>query len=384
MNNLISKIIFIYKIIFQTKYIFKKPKRANILIYDDESIEELNFYLKNKKYEIFHTRYEKIYIYIFLVSILRNGIKNLRQNYKINYFKMVSPKVVLTLIDENPGFFKLKNIYPSAKYISIQLGLKSKIFYNYIQNYKKKHKGYKFVSDISFVLGQNDKDRNAKYIESKFISLGSIKNNSFPIKENYKKKIKKILFISNSPVLKGKENNLSDKEKILYLDKIKRNVRHAKIFKHLEAYCEKKNIELHFLSKKTEDFLPMYKKIHGDGNWHFIPRTKTKNTYKRINEAQFVVFENSTLGYEALSKKIKGVCFPQEFPYKGSSKKYAKEGLFWSTSVEKKKIFAKIDKVINLNRYKWNSMVLKELKNILTYEPSNAKFSKTINRIMYR
>ena len=120
MNNLISKIIFFFKIIFQIKYIFKKPKRADILIYDDESIEELNFYLKNKKYEIFHTRYEKIYIYIILVSILRNGIKNLRQNYKINYFKMVSPKVVLTLIDENPGFFKLKNIYPSAKYISIQ------------------------------------------------------------------------------------------------------------------------------------------------------------------------------------------------------------------------------------------------------------------------
>ena len=48
---LIAKIFF--KIIFKTKWKFKKPRQTNILIYDNESIEILNFYLKIKDMRYF-------------------------------------------------------------------------------------------------------------------------------------------------------------------------------------------------------------------------------------------------------------------------------------------------------------------------------------------
>ena len=68
------------------------------------------------------------------------------------------------MIDENPGFYKLKNIYPIAKYVSVQIAFKDNKFYEFINNFKKKNKDYKFKSDLCFVLGDNDKNKYKKYL----------------------------------------------------------------------------------------------------------------------------------------------------------------------------------------------------------------------------
>ena len=269
MNKLFCNIKLILITIFKTKWKFKKPNKAKILIYDDESIDTLNFYLKKKKYEIFYNRYEEINFYIILITILKDGIKNLKVNYKINYFKMVSPKVVITLIDENPGFYKLKNIYPLAKYVSVQIAFKDNKFYDFIRDFKKKHKNYKFRSDICFVLGNNDKNKYNKFIKSKFISLGNIRNNNFPIKKSYKKKINEIMFIS-SLTLRNKSND--------------KNLRQIKIFNYLKDYCEKNKIQLSLLSKKSIKFLPTYRKYYGSGNWQYIPNSNKKKKNLSVNK----------------------------------------------------------------------------------------------------
>ncbi len=361
---------FFIKFFLETKWKFSKPKKSNILIYDNESIEELEFFLKDKRYEIFHTRYEQLNIFIILYTIFINGIKNLKRNYKLNYFKFVSPKVVITLIDENPGFFKLKNLYPSAKYISVQIAFKDEQFYRYIKDFKKNNNKFQFGSDVSFVLGNNDKNKYKRYLKSKLISLGSIKNNNFPIKKNYCKKIDKILFISGS--LPKNKNDTSTKCK-----------RAIKIFNYLESYCNKKNIKLFLLSKYKGNILHKYKEYYGNGNWKFVPKKSTKETYKTINESQFIVFEDSTLGYEAFSKNIKGVCFPVVFPYKNYSKIFKKKhGFFWSTSIYKKVLFTKISKVIKLSQKKWKKIVSREIDNIIVYSPKNIIFSKTVDKFI--
>mgnify|MGYP006194361911 FL=1 len=123
-----NKLNLLYKIVFVTRWIFTKPKQSKILIYDNESSEELNFFLKNKSFEIFHIRYEQINIYVLLSCIFKNGFSDIKKNYKLNKFNFVKPKLVITLIDENPGFFKLKNIFKKAKYVSIQIGFKYRLY----------------------------------------------------------------------------------------------------------------------------------------------------------------------------------------------------------------------------------------------------------------
>ena len=50
-----------------------------------------------------------------------------------------------------------------------------------------------------------------------------------------------------------------------------------------------------------------------NSNWKLVPKINSEETYKIINNSQFIVSENSTLTYEAFSKNIKGVCFPEVF-----------------------------------------------------------------------
>ena len=277
--------------------------------------------------------------------------------------------MVITLIDENPGFFRLKSMYPFAKYVSIQFFFKGESFFKKINIIKKKERDLKLCADISFVLGHNEIKRYSKVIRSKFIVLGSIKNNNFYKKNILGRKIKKILFISGTIT--------NDDFKKHYL---KRSV---KLFNLLKVYCNNNKLKLSLLMKHNSEFISYYKKIYGSGDWNYIPRTSVENTYKEINKADLVVFLESTLGYEALSKNIKGVCFPIKFPHVGHGKNYAlNQGLFWSKKIEKKVVFSKINYVVKLNNTKWKKIIKTKINEILIYNPKNKVFFKNINKFI--
>ena len=362
-----NKLNLLHKIFFITKWVFNKPKKTKILIYDNESIEELNFFLNNRSFEIFHIRYEQINIYVLLFSIFKNGLRNIKASYKLNYFNFVKPKVVITLIDENPGFFKLKNIYDQAKYVSVQIAFKDNIFYDYINKFKKKNKNYKFKCDNTFVLGENDAVKYRNFINSEITNLGSIKNNNNIIKKNFKGEIKEILFIASIPITR----NLNFK-----------NLRGYKIFQLLKMYCREKKLKLYLLSKHRDNFEKKYREVYEDNDWIYLPKKNSLKTYQTINNAQFVVFDNTTLGYEALSKNIRGVCFPEIFPYKNYSKSFKKEGPFWSTNINKKKLDKKINSVMQLTNKKWKKYIKEIVKGIIIYNPNNKLLTQKLKKII--
>ena len=64
----------------------------------------------------------------------------------------VLPKVVYTGIDNNPAFYKLKDIYNQPIYISVQNGMRSNEFYNECKQYIKK-KGQDLIANfIEYVM----------------------------------------------------------------------------------------------------------------------------------------------------------------------------------------------------------------------------------------
>ena len=54
----------------------------------------------------------------------------------------------------------------------------------------------------------------------------------------------------------------------------------------------------------------MYSKILGNEGWYYSPRDQSESGYERIAKSEFVVFTDSTLGYEALSRGKKTAAFP--------------------------------------------------------------------------
>ena len=133
---------------FSFKIFFSKPKHEKILLYDSHSKPYAEILFKKKNFAIYHTRYESINIFVFLFTIINNGIYNLKHNYKVNYFNFVNPKIVYTIIDNNIGFFKLKNYFPNMFFVADQKAVRNNEFYQICKEHLKNFPDQKLMVDI--------------------------------------------------------------------------------------------------------------------------------------------------------------------------------------------------------------------------------------------
>tara|TARA_B100000700_G_C14960460_1_gene816176 strand:+ start:199 stop:1269 length:1071 start_codon:yes stop_codon:yes gene_type:complete len=345
--------------LIKARWIFKKPSKKKILVYDRFSETFAQILFPKIDYEILDVRYESINIYVLVSTLLRFQFKNFRDNYKKIFFNLVSPKLVYTSVDNNLAFFRLKDLYSKAIYISDQNGMRQNTFNNECRNYINKSKN-KLKADHIFLFGQNEKKRFSKIIEGNIYTLGNTKNNHYPInRSNTKKKIQSIMFICSA-------TNKKDEE----IDK--------SIFGHLHKYCIKKNIKLIFCSRFGLSMEHFYRKNYGKGDWIYFPRINTASTFKNLNKQQMVVFSHSSLGYQALAKGLRCAVFQKSFPIKGNNVKYPKSGVFWTNS-KKYEDFAKLlNRVIAFSNKRWKKIASRYSTEILSYDPANIKKRKII------
>lgn len=360
--------------LLRAKWLFRKPSKKKILIYD--SITEAELIFPKKNYEILHVRYESINLYVVFATLLTFGTKNFKSNYKKVFIMHVSPKVVYTGIDNNPAFYKLKDIYKLPIYISVQHGMRSKEFYNQCKMYKINEKK-QLKADYIFVFCEKEKQRLLRVLEAKIYVVGSVRNNKFPIKSKKKnKKIKSIIFISQYAASMKNEPNLPYN--------IFKTEKEKKIFNYLIKFCANKKIQLKFLSKAKKEHLGenFFRNYFTKGNWIFYNHVNLEKTYKIINKQQMVVFHFSTLGFEALAKGIRCVSFNNHFPMRGYHVKYPKSGAFWTNSTNYLEFEKTLNKVIDFSNNRWKNITDKYSKEILSYDPNNYKIKKIISKLL--
>ena len=90
------------------------------------------------------------------------------------------------------------------------------------------------------------------------------------------------------------------------------------ILKFLKNYCLKNSLNFYVSTRvlfNDEKGKKNYENILGNSGWNYNPRKILDapgdyEAYKRVMLSEFIVFIDSTLGYEALSRKKKVVAFP--------------------------------------------------------------------------
>lgn len=339
--------------IMKAKWFFFKPNKKKLLVYDLPDI--FKRFIAKKNYETLDVRFQSINFYILLVTLLKTGFKNIKDQYKKNYLICVSPKIVITSIDNNLSFFKLKEIYKKAKYICIQISLRDKNFLKSCEQYYKKKKQARLKSDYFFVYGENDKINLEKYIDSKYIISGSIINNFFFPAKKKTKKIDKIIFISQAT----REFTFSREFKI-----VKKLVKVSEYLR-LPLFYLLKMDKKHFITKKIKYSLK---------NYYFSKKVKyiEDNKYESFNSNALIFTLFSTMGFEAISKKNKVIFLPiKSFPSKDYLKKYPNNGPFWTTNHTITNIKKISKKILFLSYKKWSRLVDKNIKGIINYEPNN-------------
>lgn len=358
-------------IFFGFKFTLIKPNRADILLYDQGV--RFNFLFiksfKNLKFEIFYKRYEKINLYILLLVIFKHGIKNINHNYLITYIQIVNPKIIVTSNDVDIRFYTIKNYLKHIKVIAIQRSFKEKHEFNLFKLGKKN-----YSADYILLFSLNQKKYFDKYIMSKYVKIGSFVNNFYP-----KKKIKKKQILLISQFIQDFKNK-------------KQFFHEKKLLRFLVNYCDKKNLKLKILIKnlsgynyeKEKDYKSalIYREYFNFINSKsIILQSKSKTNYDYLDENILVIFMDSALGLECISRKNKTLRVPLLKTKSGYSDPLLGKIKYDTLNLENYFKFEK--KLDQINDYNENLYLKKFNSNdLLHYDQNNLILKKIVKNLI--
>ena len=174
---------------FKAKKYFQKPIKKKYLILDSTQNFIFKKYFKDNEIKILDTRYESINLYILLKTFL--SLKFKYNDYIVQYIKEVDCEFVISFIENNIFYYQLKKIFPQKKIILIQNGMRPEFFFDKLENKKNLKVDYLLTFSDFYSLCYK------KFIDGKFVSIGSFKSNSI-IRDKSEKK-ESVLFISSGP-----------------------------------------------------------------------------------------------------------------------------------------------------------------------------------------
>ena len=112
----------IIRILLNVKFKFEAIKKKKILIYKDFFSQKYS----KKKCNVFNYPKE-LNILIFFKTLLKHGLKVNYLNYLTQYIKSTDPDIILTSIDNDINFYKLKKKFKKKIFIVVQNGFRSDI-----------------------------------------------------------------------------------------------------------------------------------------------------------------------------------------------------------------------------------------------------------------
>lgn len=385
--------IFVLKIIFKIKIIFKDPKMYDLVIFDNESINELEAILKQRKYFILQTRINKIdKIYISL-NIIRYFIKNYKNRISTAYFlsllDIIKPKVIFTFIDNSFKFSEIAKLkHHKIKFVALQNGARYEHKeYHHLYKYKIIKNNYSKFFFVPYLLcyGEYEIDDFKKYnIKVKdFSVVGSLRVSNFLLnKKKNKKHSNDICLISDAYAW--------DRVFDCYNSNLEKGI--IKLVKFTIRFCTQYNLKMKLALRSYRTDLTnlnkeinFYKKYLTQIEYSFLfnsfyyrEEKKRFRTYELMKNSKVVIGSISTTLRENLvingktlacnftptntfDFPIKGLCFIKNCNYKSFEKRLLKV-----INITKNRYFSQINRNYGIN-YDSNFSTIEKVNNKLDF-----------------
>ena len=370
--NFFKKILIV---IFLSRKTFKRPDKKKVLIVNKDLSSFLEKYLK-KNYGILDTRFHlfpsrELNLYILLKCFIKKKFSFL--DYVYEYINHVQPKILITLIDNDLLFYKLKNLFPKIKTIMIQNALRTlqkEDVLSLLKTLKKKN----FLVDYYFCFNKAIGEKFKLFLNCTVVPIGSFRSN-FYVKKTKKKKYD-FLYIS------------------VYRFHVKTAAEDIIFFKNLEKYLLKKNKNLTILGSQSfhqSDEYKFYKNIFKNINFNFIARSQKRNTYKILDQSNISINIDSSAGYESISRNnkvgffcIRGNKHPFHSLKFGWPNSIKNKGLFWTD----KNNYVELERILNYLTKIGDQQFIKKNRKIINIvmkkNVGNKKFVQYINKLVRR
>jgi surface carbohydrate biosynthesis protein len=353
------------------------PRESEVLIYDAAGQNILLEYLQSWKPEVLHVRGEQINVRVLFASLFNRGKKS--DAYVDCFIKKVRPRLIVTYIDNNFGFYLLARKHQNAKTLFMQNGIRS--YYADIFETLGCSKPSEDDVKVDYMLtfGRRIGAEYARYISGNVVPIGSLKNNLVP--KRHTKKADTIAFISQYRDTKG----LSMGDKFYSFEAFFEQADRL-VLLFLAKYAKKNGKELFIvpcsghdngndLKEKEQEY---YRQILGQAcifsemRWH-------GNSYDSIDTAEVVVSIDSTLGYESAARGNKTAMFAIRTQLLGVVALnygwpgvYPDDGPFW-TNCPDPVVFERIlDHLFAVTEEQWRAELVEQgFADIMAYDPGN-------------
>lgn len=391
------KIFNILKKIFKLEFIFKLPPKKSLLIFDDTSIEDLKYVIDEFDYFILSVREDKIKYIILHPRIIYNFFLNAKYGlvkaYLISVIEVISPKIILTNIDNSWQFSEIARILNDKfKFFAIQNGSRYDFKVNdhmYKTKIIQQNRNLIFFIPHLFCFGDYEADLYKKFNipNKKFYPVGSLKYSNYLLHNNINLRKKPvyeydICLVSDSMILKFDEKFGTTNE----ID------RYGKYLQYLIKYVRDKNksfvcafAKTNSTSENLNNELLFFKNFLNSNDYEFLINNSTlkmkKNrylSYEIMLKSNLSVSSFSTMISEhlAVRRKIMPINFMQnkffKFPING---KFVIENCTYEYLEKKISEALKLDEVDFINsfdkstkylmRYDTNYSTIFKIKEIL-------------------
>lgn len=368
--------------LWNSKKNWRKPRKAEVVIYDRADSEVLLMYLDPKSVEILDLRGESLNLYVLFKCLLHWKLSPI--DYIFQYLTCVKPNVALTFTDNSPWFYQLKSYQKDLTTVFIQNGLRGEI--GDVFGFLKMQTFFrnKYQVDYMLTFGNAIGRKYSKYVDGKTLPIGSFKNNLCQSKT--KKQSKSVLFISqyrpppnseSRPMLKHGNQTIfwrqfySAEEFLLPL---------------LQQYCLQNKLELKICgcsSGQTKEEFNYFRSLLGNETFKFLKKTNSYSSYENVATSGFVVFVNSTLGYEALARGKKTAAFPLRGKLLGSASDnfgwpadLPDKGPFWTNQADERELERVMDYITNVGDEEWEQERQRYVPELMYFDPGNTRFLK--------
>jgi len=387
-SHLKQKIKSFYKLFIAPPKNWRLPSKCEVLIYDVCGSDVLQPYLENYRVTKMAVRGESINMPSMACAILSSEFwKGRHRNaYVESFVKLASPKIVITFIDNDEGFYRISKSCSFVKTIFLQNGTRGESgdIFSRLTRSDKYHVDYMLVHGEAIGL------HYSKYLSGQFISIGCLKNNSVASLNEFDADT--VLFVSqlSSKPLSGKVLYFEHDGSPVYCDQF--YAAELKILNFLDKWCAKNNKKLRICGREQHDYVSekqFYAEQLTSCVWEYIPRVDNFSSYRLVDNAEIVVFVDSTVGYESIGRGKKTAAFScrgQSIFSKAANFGWPLDlpnnGPFWTNDQDESQFQRIMDYLSVVNDEDWEKARLSASRQLIDFNPGNTRFIRLLDQLL--
>ena len=369
-----------------TRFTFARPRCADVVIYDEEGADELVTFLDPSRVIVLDLSGRTFNIWVLIGTVVRGGRS--MHDYAIRFLSHVKPRLVLTLIDTTPFFYRIKNTHPQIVVASIQNGWRGK---ECEIDFTREATIGPLSADHVFCFGETSARLYRSLIDVNPVVIGSFRSNHVPVKPRIADDL--VALIST---IRPKVD--LDRPVLDYLGKPTVDYRTIYRRRHELAgyvanFCVTNNLRLRVVGKDMDPTreAEFYDRAfaHSPVKWEFIPRSTRLGSYPLIDDARIVVSSSSSLGYEALARGHRSAFFMLDPEVTGNfgdrfawPEAFDDRGPFWTNFLDESVTMEILEFLHRLEDDAWRELRKQYVPQLISADPGNTKlrqFFETMN-----